>query len=377
MERLLAVPREQRRIVVYSEDIASYNQLEGYLNAIVEKYEYPIVYVTSAPDDPLLADHHGSMSVFYVNRLVASLFPRIDSEICITTMPDLSKFHIRRPKKECCCLYIFHSLNSIHEVYREGAFDHYDAFFCTGPHHKRELETHFKIHGLPMPSLYEVGYYKLDRVAEAYRFYTKQCPDKKTVLIAPSWGKGNLLETAGDEIVGRLLALGVRVIVRPHPCFFLPIYPNGAEIVENIARQFESHPEVVIERDIRSEDSFYEADLMICDFSGAAFEYALGTLRPVLFVDVARKTMNPNWKKLDLPTFEDVVRRQVGQVISPEEIRKLDEHATAMLSNQKQYADHLKNLRQELIYNFGESSRIGAQVVDDILGKGSICPAST
>ena len=43
---------------------------------------------------------------------------------------------------------------------------------------------------------------------------------------------------------------------------------------------------------------------MISDFSGAAYEYALGTARPVLLVDVRRKTMNPEtsmscWRNRD------------------------------------------------------------------------------
>jgi YidC/Oxa1 family membrane protein insertase len=367
MQTLLATPPPNRPIMVYSEDVSSYNMLEGYLSQLMESHQRSVHYVTSAPEDPLFSRHHDRMSVYYANRLAPTFIPKVDSKIFITTMPDLSRLHVGRPRKESCCLYIFHSLNSIHEVYRPGAFDHYDAFFCTGPHHTKELETHFALHRLPMPTLHEVGYYKLDRVYQAYQSYRKKHEDKKTILLAPSWGKGNLLESHGSEIVERLVDLETRIVVRPHPCFFLPIYPQGRSIVDGIVNRFENNPNVEIERSIDSEDSFHEADLMISDFSGAAFEYALGTGRPVLFIDVARKTMNPDWKELGLPTFEDTMRYRVGRVLAPKDIPSVQDVVSAMLEQQADYAQRLTELRDSAIYNFGRAAEVGARIIDEML----------
>lgn len=368
LESLLAMPADERPLVVYSEDIASYIQFEGYLRALIGRYGRQVTYVTSAPDDPLLEHAPNGMVAYYVNRLLPSFMQRLDSPVCLVTMPDLGTLHVRRPAEKCCCVYVFHSLNSIHEVYRESAFDCYDVFFCTGPHHKAELEKHFRLCGLNVPILHEVGYYKLDRVAAAHAAYTRKDSQKKTVLVAPSWGKDNVLESAGAQVVRRLLALGVRVIIRPHPCFHLPIYPKGRHIVESLRREFGSHPDVILEDNINNEDSFHEADLMISDFSGAAFEYALGTLRPVLFVDVPRKTRNPRWEKLGLPTFEDTVRHEVGRVISREDMGRIDRSAAELIEDQDHHEGHLRELRPRLIYNFGRSAEVGAAIVNDILG---------
>lgn len=367
LESALAMPGRERPIWVYSEDIASFHMLEGYLRELMETHGRPVVYVTSAPGDPLLADHPPKMSVFYVRRLVPNLIPRIHSDVLVTTMPDLGKLHVPRPPKETCCLYVFHSLNSIHEVYRPGAFDHYDAFFCGGPHHTTELDAHFNRYGLPPPALHEVGYYKLDRVAKAHQSYERRHKDRKTVLLAPSWGKNNVLESHGVEIIERLLPLGARIVVRPHPCFFLPIYPQGRSIVDRLARRFEAHPSVEIERSIDTEDSFHEADIMISDFSGAAYEYALGTLRPVLFIDVPRKTLNPNWRELGLPTFEDTMRREVGRILSPAELSRIGREAMEMIEHRRQYKERLVRLRRSAIYNFGRSAEVGARIIDEML----------
>lgn len=364
---VLSTPRDERPVVVYSEDTFTYNQFEGFLDALIDHHQIPLTYVTSDPRDPLFRRHPATMKVYYVNQGLNGFMRRLDSDLLITTMPDLGRLHIDRPRKETCCLYIFHSLNSIHEVYRHRAFDNYDVFFCTGPHHRMELEKHFSHYKLPHPKLYDVGYYKLDRVGAAYRSYTKKLQDEKTVLIAPSWGDRNLLSEHGDAIVGQLRSLGLKVIIRPHPCFFLPIYPAGRDVVARLERRFSADPLVIFEKSIDSEDSFYEADLMISDFSGAAFEYALGTLRPVLFVDVPRKTKNPDWQVLGLPTFEDAMRSRVGHLVSPEEVPRVGQLSAGLLESPREWEGRLKDLRESVIYNYGKSAEIGAAIISDLL----------
>lgn len=369
MPAVVAEPADRRPFVVYAEDIASYKMVEGYLDGLRERHERSIVYVTSASDDPLLSEPPAGMSVHYVSKLLPSFMRRLDSRVLLTTMPDLAKLDIPRPPASCHCLYAFHSLNSIHEVYLEGAFDHYDSFFCTGPHHKRELEAHFHAFGMPQPELHEVGYHQLDRVYQSFQAYSAPETQRPTVLVAPSWGRGNLLEAAGVEIVGHLLAMGARVVVRPHPCFFLPIYPKGLQVVDRVEARWGSDPHFTLERDITSADSFLEADLMVSDFSGAAFEYALGTLRPVLFIDVARKTRNPNWRKLGLPTFEDTMRSQVGRILDADQIESCGSAAESLLGASDDFRQRLEALRSEVVYNFGHSGEVGADVIEDLLSR--------
>ena len=339
--------------------------LQGYVDALLEM-GHPIHYLTSAFDDPIFSGYDERLCPLYLNNLLPSILPKIDSQVLVTTMPDLGKLHVRRPPSSCDLVYVFHSLNSIHEVYREGAFDNYDHFFCTGPHHKQELSAQFKLIGKPCPELHEVGYYKLDRIKTAFDQYQKKS-EQATILVAPSWGDGNLLESHGIEIVKTLLALDLNVVVRPHPCFFLPIYPNGSLCIAELKAKFSQCPNFTLERSIASEDSFFEADLMISDFSGAAFEYAFGTSRPVLFVDVARKTKNKNWKLLGLDTFEDKMRFQLGTVIDPSSVKSIGDQAKSLINNQNKHAQRIAEIRSKSIYNFGNASQSGAAVIDQIL----------
>lgn len=359
--RLLAVPPSDRSIVFYAEDTFTYVQYEGYLQGLIGA-GHTIKYVTSAPNDPLIAAAPPGLEVFYIDKQVARLMDRLDSAVLALTMPDLGRFHVPAPVSTKTA-YVFHSLNSTHTAYRNGAFDHYDAFLCTGPHHVREIAALRRHRGLPMPEIFEVGYYKLDRIAHTHATYVKQRPDSTTVLVAPSWGQANLLEAHGRDVIASLRSVGLAVIVRPHPQFFHSLYPEGSRIVDDLEREYRADDQVVFERSIDTEDSFHEADLMVTDWSGAAFEFALGTQRPVLFVDTPQKLFNADWHDIGLGSFERSMRTEVGRIIDPREITYAGESAVDLISKAQDYKDTLAAVREAAVFNVGEAGLAGAQAI--------------
>lgn len=372
-EAIRTTPIAKRPILAYAEDDYTWNQLGPYLEAAMVTYELPVVYVTSDPDDPRVDDHDPQMTVYSIRDTLATFLPKVDSPVFLTTMPDLDSFHIKRPQASTVT-YAFHSLNSIHMAYRTGAFDAYDVFFCTGPHHTEELTRYFEQIGKTGYDLREVGYPKLDGIAAAYRTYEKVHPDETTVLIAPSWGTHNVLAADGAGLVGALADSGYRVVVRPHPAFFESIYPDGAKIISDLERQFGDRPNVVFETSIASENSFMEADLMISDWSGAALEYALGTERPVLAIDLPPKVNNPEWEHLGMVPFEDRMRAEIGRVIPPGDAAAAVAAVGELIANAADYQVRLAELRSETVYNPGTSAAAGAAVlkdlVDDAAGSG-------
>lgn len=359
--------RGGRGVLVYAEDTHTYAQYEGYLRALKESHGVSVTYVTSDPADPVLRRPTYGMRALHLGRQVPELFRRIEAGATVLTMPDLGNFHVPKPERSTC-LYAFHSLNSVHTSYREGAFDHYDVFLCTGPHHVRELSAVFTQRGLPLPELREVGYSKLDRIAETHRAFRKADPTQTTVVVAPSWAPGNILEAHGKDVVRSLVAMGFRVVVRPHPQFFHTLYPKGRAIVSGLQEDFEGHQQVLFELSIDDEDSFHEADLMVSDWSGAAFEYALGTLRPVLFLDTAQKLSNPSWMSVGMAAFEDVMRDKVGQVVPCSAVGSIGDLAAALLSDLDGFRQMLNELRADAVFNFGRSAEAGAAVVRETLG---------
>ncbi len=362
-----AIPIDDRPLIVYAEDDYSWNQLGPYLEVILSNATTPVVYITSDPDDPRLSDN-GRMAVYYLRDYLPTFLPRIDSPVFLTTMPDLDAFHLKRPASSTC-VYAFHSLNSTHMAYRSGAFDAYDVFFCTGPHHTRELRMHFDRLGRSDVQLRDIGYPKLDRIQSAWTTYTKLYPSDTTVLVAPSWGTHNLLAANGEAIIETLSGAGYRTIVRPHPAFFESIYPEGTAIVGNLRNRFAASENVIFETSITSENSFMEADLMVSDWSGAAFEYALGTERPALFMDLPPKIMNPDWAQLGITPFEDRMRREVGEVAPPDDMQAVKRAADRLRGDRERYRSELQALRSQCVYNSGSSAEAGAAALDELVNK--------
>lgn len=367
-QKLLALPTSDRPILVYAEDDYTWNQLGPYIQAVLSDHHLPVTYVTSDPEDPRIANPPQGMSVHVITDSLASFMPKIDSPVFLTTMPDLDTFHIKRPEKSTVT-YAFHSLNSINMAYRAGAFDAYDVFFCPGPHIRDELERHFEAIGKSGYELLDIGYPKLDGITDRYRKYEKQNPSETTVLIAPSWGANNVLAEQGQDLIAALADADYRVVVRPHPAFFESIYPEGQKIVAAIEKQFKGADNVILEKSITSEDSFMEADLMISDWSGASFEYALGTARPVLFLDVPPKVNNPDWEQLGVTPFEDRMRHEVGTVVAAGDPVSAVSATRDMLADAGGYQDRLNALRTATVYNDGTSAAAGGAALAELVSK--------
>lgn len=367
--RLLTMPVPERPVVFYAEDTFTYVQYEGYVKAL-EGRGHKVAYVTSAHDDPRLNESRPTFEAFFVDQQLPRLMERLNSQVLAITMPDLGRYHVPAPTG-AKTLYVFHSLNSAHTAYRTGAFDHYDAFLCTGPHHVQEVAALRRHRGLPMPELHEVGYYKLDRIIDAHAQYEKRRPESPTVLVAPSWGPSNLLEAHGSAVIRPLLELDVHVVIRPHPQFFHSLYPRGSEVVRALQDEFGRHPAVEFELSIDTEDSFHEAAVMISDWSGAAYEYALGTLRPVIFVDTPQKVFNDEAEAVGLPSLERELRGRVGAIVAQNRLGELGRIVADHLHAASHWSNELQSLRDEAVFNIGVSSQAGARVMSESLDLGS------
>jgi YidC/Oxa1 family membrane protein insertase len=363
---LVARSPELRPVVFYAEDSFTFAQFEGYVAELLDRANHPVLYITSDSHDPLFESAPPGLEVRHLDKQLGRLMARLDGSVVVMTMPDLGQFHVPKPASSLV-LYIFHSLNSVHTAYREGAFDHYDSFACTGHHHVSELAAVRSARGAGDAELREVGYYKLDRIARAHDERPVQEGRTPEVLLAPSWGRMNLLEAHGEDIISALLAEGFKVTVRPHPQFFHSLYPEGEGVVKRLETGFSSNQNVTFELSIDTEDSFHRSDVMISDWSGAAFEYALGTLRPVLFIDTPPKIFNEKWEQAGLPQFEREMRQLVGNVVSKDEVRSVGPRVATLVAEATTRRDQLRVLRDRTVFNPGRSSVAGADLIEEMV----------
>ena len=346
------LPKDQRRLVFYSEGKNSWPHLEGIIKELLSTSELPFCYISSDKNDPGLLIKHLNYRTFKIDDgfIRNWLFENIETDVMVMTMPDLHQYQVKRSKHNVHYVYVQHSLVSLHMIYREGAFDYYDTIFCAGPHHVKEIRTMEEKYNLPSKNLVEHGYGRLEAIIEESKIRSnkhKPSNSPKHVLIAPSWGTECTIESGlAENIIAELMKQGYEVTLRPHPQTII----FSKNKISAILNKHSNNPMFHYESDVAGQDSLHDSDLMISDWSGAALDYAFGLNKPVLFVDVPRKVNNPNYEELGIEPFEVYIREEIGRIITAGFI------SSVMMTNLK-YPQNLSS------YYFKNSNRKGAEAL--------------
>jgi YidC/Oxa1 family membrane protein insertase len=359
-----STPPEQRTLIFYSEHESYYAYFEGLVEALKADRELRFCYVTSDPADPILSADIPEIHTFYLDKLLPLFMSLVDCRVMVMTVTDLNQVHLRRSINPVHYVYVFHAMNSIHMTYRHGAFDHYDSIFCTGPHHVRELTQEGELRPIRQRHLVEAGYSRVERIHADWQKRAVEGPQpERTALVAPSWSAGNILDEHGVALVRQLLAANFRVILRPHP----ETHKRFPELVERLQSTFAQENRFELEHSVRTDTSLLEADVLITDWSGIALEYAFGTERPLIYIDVPRKIHNEHYEELGIEPFEVAMREELGVVVAPQDLLSIAEIANRLVLQRDQYGEKIRRLRSEHVFNFGRSSEIGARYIGDLL----------
>ena len=352
--------KAEKGIVFYAEHEGYYPYFEGIIKKLIGEYNRAICYITSDPNDPVLQRCESRIKTFYLNKLLPLFMVLVNCKVFVMTLTDLNQFHIKRSLNAVHYVYVFHSLVSTHMIYRYGAFDHYDSILCCGVHQVEEIRRHEELNKLPPKRLVDAGYYRLEQIYEAYQKYSS---DKSpTILIAPSWGAANILESCGEHLVVLLLEAGYEVIVRPHP----ETIRHSPDLVALFTGKFSHNPNFNLEMSVVTYDSLLQADVLISDYSGVALEYAFGTERPVLFLDVPIKIQNERFKELGIEPLELSLRPEIGVIVSTKELGTVPQVVSNLILNRAAYGKRIAELRKRYVYAFGHSSEVGAQYITDL-----------
>ena len=347
-----------RAIVFYAEDAGSWRYLEPIISELTGTYGKHVCYITSSHTDPILKNSDSRIQSFCIGFGTArtTFFSFLQANVMVMTMPDLGNYHIKRSQHPVQYIYVYHSMVSTHMAYRRGAFDNFDHILCVGPHHQQEIRATEELYGLKPKALHEGGYVILDQILKADHSAGPMPVDgSKRILIAPSWGENGLIETCGPELVEILLEAGYLVTVRPHSMTIRQQHPALSQM-----QRFESNTNFRLDLGLASQGTVSESDIMISDWSGAAIEYALGLEKPVIFVDVARKVNNPNYNDISYVPIEVMLRQEIGEVISPDQLSDVPAAVERLGNNSNIWKLRMSELRLRWIYNVGNSSNIMA-----------------
>ena len=366
LKRFEKLSDSERSIVFYAENKASINHFRLLISELTEKINLQICYVTSVEDDPILHSKNQKILSFYIGDSTArtKFFVTLKAKILVMDMPDLDKFHIKRSKAyPVHYVYLFHSMFSVHSYLRKGAIDNYDTIFCVGPHHIDEIRETERIYGLKPKTLVKYGFGRLDTLLEKKQnFQITDSDTKRLIIIAPSYGENNLLEKCGTELIEILLKSDFHVMLRPH----FRTLKDSKKLIDSIKEKFQNNSNFILEEGIIPYEAFYNSKCMISDWSGISFEYAFTFERQVIFIDVPKKELNPNSSDISLEPIEISDRKKIGHVVSVNNLEEIPSIIKDLGKNNQTFYEQIKKIRSKIVYNIGESAKIGAQYIQQL-----------
>ncbi len=368
-KRFLNGPR--KRIVFYSEKNGFYKYYQNIIEEIIRRTNIVVHYITSVPEDAVFAMESEQFKPYYIgmNRMIV-LMMKLETDIMVMTTPDLENFQLKRSyvKKDIEYIYVPHDVNSSNLTFHKDALDHFDTIFTSGFKNKEELKEREDKFGLPEKNLIEWGSSVIDNMIKSYAVMVEEeeKAEKKTVLIAPSWQKDNIMDSCIEQMLDGLKDLPYQVIVRPHPQYVRHFEAK----FDALAQKYEKYG-VIFQKDFSSNRTVYMSDLLITDWSSIAFEYAFSTLKPVLFINTPMKVVNPDYKELATEPIDIELRNKVGISLEETEISKTANAVEELLFDNRFSTGEMEKLRDKYIYNIGESGKVGAKYIIDSLVKRS------
>ncbi|MBP3892240.1 MAG: membrane protein insertase YidC [Solobacterium sp.] len=359
-----------KHLVFYSESNGFYKYFAAIIAYVLEHTDIVIHYITSDPNDHIfeMAKENERIKAYFIgSEKLITLMMRMDADNVVMTMPDLDTYQIKRSyvNKNVNYIYVPHGPTSLNLMMRKGSMNNYDSVLAASTFQKEEIEKTEIVYNLKKKEIVEAGYPLLDDMIRDYQKFIESHKesDHKTIIIAPSWQRDNIVDSCVDTLIDELKDSDYKIIVRPHPQHVKHL----PQKMEQLKEQYKENKNVEIQTDFTSSSSIYEADLMISDWSGVAYEYIFSTKKPVLFINTPMKIMNPEYQKIGVEPVNIYMRDVFGTTLKLDELDKTRETVERLLKDSDKYKESITDFVNQNIYNVGHSGEVcGRYVVEQV-----------
>lgn len=346
--------------VIYSDDKRYWNTF-GPICREFEKRKQKVTYMTSSADDPALNEHFEYVTCTFIgegNKGFAKLNV-LHADILLSTTPGLDVYQWRRSRDVKYYIHILHAPNDA--LYRMYGLDYYDAVLLSGKFQGTQIRELEQLRGLPAKELKIVGMPYLDEIYFRKKHTGPLPPHPVTILLAPTWGTTGILYRFGGSVIDALLKTGYHIIIRPHPQSF----SSEKEMLGKLMQKYPDSEQLEWNRDNDNFDVLNRADVMISDFSGVIFDYALIFNKPVIYTDVPynKAPYDSFWIKEEMWTITTLPK--IGCQLTLENMGHVKELIDNCI-NDKDYHDAIEQTRKEAWNNIGHSTVL---TVDYLLQK--------
>ena len=346
--------------VIFTDDKRYWN-IFGPICREFDKRGVPVVYMTPSPDDPGLKEEFQHVKTQFIgegNKAFAKM-NLLNADVVLATTPGLDVYQWKRSKDVKYYVHILHAVNDA--MYRMFGLDYFDSILLSGPFQEGQLRELEQKRNLPAKEMVVVGQPYMDGLYERIQTAPPLENHETTILLAPTWGQSGILSRYGSKAIRALLDTGYHIVVRPHPQSFA----SEKELMEKLQKEFPDSEQLEWNRDNDNFEVLRRSDLMISDFSGVIFDFALAFDKPIIYADTSydKSPYDSCWLDEEMWTFTILPR--MGRQLTEENLPHIKEVIDSCMHDEK-YRQGRDEARAEAWNYIGQST---VRTVDYLIAK--------
>jgi hypothetical protein len=274
--------------------------------------------------------------IFKTNLFQELVFLTLKLKYLYSSTPDLNVTIFKKSKfSNCKYIYLSHSPVSLTLIYREHAFNNFDAVQVTNTYQFEEMREIVKNNNLKT-KVFKSKYLFLKKQQEKIKLGNFETD----VLVAPSWNS-SFYKTKCHILLNDLLKKkSLSFKLRPHPMS----YTKGEISKNDLIKEG-----III--DSEQTIDFQKYNFLISDWSGIFIEYSLVSKEKSFIINTPKKMLNKNYNQFKKKPIEIDLRNILGQTYEISEIPKMvDEIYNRKNSNDKKIDFDFQKKLDEIFY---------------------------
>lgn len=339
--------------IIFSDHKRYWNVFEPICDEL-ERRGIEAAYWTCSPDDPALEKLYEYVACEFIgegNQAFARL-NMMSADICLSTTPGLDVLQWKRSKGVSWYAHTFHAACTA-ASYRMFGLTFYDACLVTGENMVAEIRGLERAQKRPPKEIEIVGCTYMDTMLARHEATLRPTHEHPTVLLAPTWGNSGILARYGSRIIDALIDTGYDIVVRPHPQSMISEKP----MMDDLMEQYPDGGPIEWNFDNDNFDILNRADVMISDFSGVIFDYALVFDRPIIYTEATYDDDAFDSAWLDEPLWKFKAYTSLGLPLSENDFPRIREVIDRALSDEGVRAG-IAAAREEAWEHRGESASV-------------------